>query len=220
LRRMYGEVPEDIYYYLTLYNEPYPQPAEPDDVDVEGLLRGMHRISDVQTDGPHVQLLASGVAVNWALKAQQMLQDEFGVGSSVWSVTSWNELRRDGLHVDRHNMLHPSDEPKHAFVEQQLGGAPGPVIAVSDWMRAVPDQIREWVSQPFVSLGTDGWGMSDTRGALRRHFLVDAESIVVQSLIMLAKDGTFDRGALAEVVNRYELNDPSAAHAGNTEGSG
>jgi len=220
LRRMYGEAPEDIYYYLTLYNEPYPQPAEPDNVDVEGLLRGMHQISDVQTGGPHVQLLASGVAVNWALQAQQMLNNEFGVGSSVWSVTSWNELRRDGLHVDRHNMLHPSDEPKRAFVEQQLASAPGPVVAVSDWMRAVPDQIREWVSQPFVSLGTDGWGMSDTRGALRRHFLVDAESIVVQSLTMLAKEGSFDRSKLADVVARYELNDPSAAHAGNTEGSG
>jgi pyruvate dehydrogenase E1 component len=220
LRRMYGEAPEDIYYYLTVYNEPYPQPAEPDDVDAEGIVRGMHRISTVRTDGPTVQLLASGVAVNWALQAQRLLSEDFGVGSDVWSVTSWNELRRDGIEVDRHNMLHPSDEPKQAYVAQRLADSTGPVVAVSDWMRAVPDQIREWVETPFVSLGTDGWGMSDTRGALRRHFLVDAESIVAQSLIMLAKEGQFDRAALADVVARYKLDDPSAAHAGNTEGSG
>ena len=220
LRRMYGETPEDIYYYLTVYNEPYPQPAEPDQVDAEGIVRGMYRLSSEHTDGPTVQLLASGVAVNWALEAQRMLRDEFGVGSDVWSVTSWNELRRDGIDVDRHNMLHPSEDPRQAYVAQRLSGSAGPVIAVSDWMRAVPDQIREWVESPFVSLGTDGWGMSDTRGALRRHFLVDAESIVAQSLIMLAKQGQFDRAALADVVARYKLNDPSAANAGNTEGSG
>ena len=220
LRRMYGEAPEDIYYYLTVYNEPYVQPAEPEDVDVEGIVRGMHRISAVSTGGPTVQLLASGVAVNWARQAQEMLREEFGIGSQVWSVTSWNELRRDGIEVDRHNMLHPSDPPHRAYVAQRLEGADGPVVAVSDWMRAVPDQIREWIANPFVSLGTDGWGMSDTRGALRRHFLVDAQSIVVQSLIMLAKAGQFDRAALADVVTRYALNDPGSADAGNTEGSG
>ena len=220
LRRMYGEAPEDIYYYLTVYNEPYVQPAEPEDVDVEGIVRGMHRISAVSTGGPTVQLLASGVAVNWARQAQEMLREEFGIGSQVWSVTSWNELRRDGIEVDRHNMLHPSDPPHRAYVAQRLEGTEGPVVAVSDWMRAVPDQIREWIPNPFVSLGTDGWGMSDTRGALRRHFLVDAQSIVVQSLIMLAKEGQFDRAALADVVTRYALNDPGSADAGNTEGSG
>ena len=220
LRRMYGEAPEDIYYYLTVYNEPYVQPAEPEDVDVEGIVRGMHRISAVSTGGPTVQLLASGVAVNWARQAQEMLREEFGIGSQVWSVTSWNELRRDGIEVDRHNMLHPSDPPHRAYVAQRLEGTEGPVVAVSDWMRAVPDQIREWIANPFVSLGTDGWGMSDTRGALRRHFLVDAQSIVVQSLIMLAKQGQFDRAALADVVTRYALNDPGSADAGNTEGSG
>ena len=220
LRRMYGEAPEDIYYYLTVYNEPYVQPAEPEDVDVEGIVRGMHRVSAVSTGGPTVQLLASGVAVNWARQAQEMLREEFGIGSQVWSVTSWNELRRDGIEVDRHNMLHPSDPPHRAYVAQRLEGTEGPVVAVSDWMRAVPDQIREWIPNPFVSLGTDGWGMSDTRGALRRHFLVDAQSIVVQSLIMLAKEGQFDRAALADVVTRYALNDPGSADAGNTEGSG
>ena len=220
LRRMYGEEPENVFYYLTIYNEPYVQPAEPDGVDVDGILRGMHLISEGSGDGPHVQLLASGVGVNWALRAQELLRDDWGVQSDVWSVTSWNELRRDGLAADRHNLLHPDDEPQVAYVTQRLAGRPGPVIAVSDWMRAVQDQISEWVPQEFTSLGTDGWGMSDTRGALRRHFLVDAESITVQTLTMLAKSGEFDRAQLASAIERYQLNDPAAADAGNTEGSG
>jgi pyruvate dehydrogenase E1 component len=220
LRRMYGEEPENVFYYLTIYNEPYVQPAEPEGVDVDGILRGMHLISEGSGDGPHVQLLASGVGVNWALRAQELLRDDWGVQSDVWSVTSWNELRRDGLATDRHNLLHPDDEPKVAYVTQRLAGRPGPVVAVSDWMRAVQDQISEWVPQEFTSLGTDGWGMSDTRGALRRHFLVDAESITVQTLTMLAKSGEFDRAQLASAIERYQLNDPAAADAGNTEGSG
>ena len=220
LRRMYGEEPENVFYYLTIYNEPYVQPAEPDGVDVDGILRGMHLISEGSGDGPRVQLLASGVGVNWALRAQELLRDDWGVQSDVWSVTSWNELRRDGLAADRHNLLHPDDEPQVAYVTQRLAGRPGPVIAVSDWMRAVQDQISEWVPQAFTSLGTDGWGMSDTRGALRRHFLVDAESITVQTLTMLAKSGEFDQAQLAGAIERYQLHDPAAADAGNTEGSG
>ena len=220
LRRMYGEEPENVFYYLTIYNEPYVQPTEPEGVDVDGILRGMHLISEGAGAGPHVQLLASGVGVNWALRAQELLRDDWGVQSDVWSVTSWNELRRDGLAVDRHNLLHPDDEPQVAYVTQRLEGRPGPVVAVSDWMRAVQDQISEWVPQDFTSLGTDGWGMSDTRGALRRHFLVDAESITVQALAMLAKRGEFDRAQLAGAIERYHLHDPAAADAGNTEGSG
>ncbi|MEI8261873.1 MAG: pyruvate dehydrogenase (acetyl-transferring), homodimeric type, partial [Actinomycetes bacterium] len=221
LRRMYGEDPENIYYYLTVYNEPYMQPAEPDDVDVTGILRGMHLISAAkENEGPRAQLLASGVGVNWALRAQELLRDEWGVAADVWSVTSWNELRRDGLEVDRHNLLHPDAEPRTAYVTQRLDGRAGPVIAVSDWMRSVQDQIREWVPQEFVSLGTDGWGMSDTRGALRRHFLVDAESITVQTLAMLARTGEVDSGKVATAIHTYRLDDPSAADAGNTEGGG
>jgi len=220
LRRMYGEDPENVFYYLTLYNEPYPQPAEPDGIDLEGILRGMHLVSEGPGEGTRVQLLASGVGVNWALRAQELLRDDWGVQSDVWSVTSWNELRRDGLAVDRHNLLHPEGEQRTAYVTQRLEGRSGPVVAVSDWMRAVQDQISEWVPQDFTSLGTDGWGMSDTRGALRRHFLVDAESITVQALTMLAKRGEFDRGRLAGAIEQYQLSDPTAADAGNTEGSG
>ena len=164
--------------------------------------------------------MASGVGVNWALRAQELLRDDWGVNADVWSVTSWNELRRDGLDVDRHNLLHPSEEPRTAYVTQRLLGRSGPVVAVSDWMRSVQDQIREWVPQDFVSLGTDGWGLSDTRGALRRHFLVDAESITVQTLAMLARSGEVDRSIVAAALEKYRLDDPSAAEAGNTEGSG
>ncbi len=160
------------------------------------------------------------MGVNWALRAQELLRDDWGVQADVWSVTSWNELRRDGLACDRHNLLHPDSPARVPFVTQALAGRPGPFIAVSDWMRAVQDQIRDWVPGDFVSLGTDGWGMSDTRGALRRHFLVDAESITVQALAMLAKRGEFDTGRLREAIDRYRLDDPSAADAGNTEGSG
>jgi pyruvate dehydrogenase E1 component len=140
--------------------------------------------------------------------------------ADVWSVTSWNTLRRDGLATDRHNMLNPESEPRTAFITEQLSGREGPVVAVSDWMRAVQDQIREWVPQPFVSLGTDGWGLSDTRGALRRHFLVDAESITVQALAMLARSGEMDTASVTKAIKTYQLDDPSAAEAGNTEGSG
>jgi pyruvate dehydrogenase E1 component len=142
------------------------------------------------------------------------------VAADVWSVTSWNELRRDGLAVDRHNLLHPDDDQRTAYVSQRLEGRPGPVVAVSDYMRAVQDQIRDWVPGDFVSLGTDGWGMSDTRGALRRHFLVDAESITVQTLARLAAAGQVDRQRLSEAIDRYQLDNPAAADAGNTEGSG
>ena len=219
LRRMYGEDSENVYYYLTVYNEPYQQPAEPDGVDVEGILKGMYLVAPAaQEQGPRAQLLASGVAVPWARKAQEMLREEWGVQADVWSVTSWNELRRDGLEVDRHNLLNPADDTRVPFVTQRLTGRPGPVVAVSDFMRAVQDQIQPWVPQDFISLGTDGWGMSDTRGALRRHFLVDAQAIVVQTLAQLAKRGEIDRSQVSEAVQRYQLWDAAAADAGNTEG--
>ena len=222
LRRMYGEDPEDIYYYVTIYNEPISQPAEPEGVDVKGILRGMHLISeaDPAAPGPRAQLMASGSAVPWALRAQQLLREDWGVHADVWSVTSWNELRRDGLDVDRHNSLHPSEKRRQAYVTQRLSGRPGPVIAVSDWMRATQDQIVNWVPGDFTSLGTDGWGISDTRGGARRHFLVDAESITSRTLSMLADRGEVPASAVERSITEYKLNDPTAADPGNTEGSG
>ena len=217
---MYGENSENVYYYLTVYNEPYVQPAEPENLDVQGLLKGMYLYSPSPKRGKNeVNILASGVALNWALKAQQLLREDFGVHADVWSVTSWNELRRDGLETDRHNLLNPQDQ-KTAYVTSKLEAFDGPVIAVSDFMRAVQDQIAPWVPQSFYSLGTDGFGLSDTRGALRRHFKVDAESIVVATLAELAKKGEVKNKVVKEAIDKYRIFDVTAADAGNTEGSG
>ena len=220
LRRMYGENSENIYYYLTVYNEPYMQPAEPANLDVEGLLKGMYLYSPSGKKGKNeVNIMASGVALNWALKAQRLLLDDFGIGADVWSVTSWSELRRDGLITDRHNLLNPQDQ-QTAYVTKKLKIFDAPVIAVSDFMRAVQDQIAPWVPQDFYSLGTDGFGLSDTRGALRRHFKVDAESIVVATLSRLAKQGEVKAKVVKEAIEKYRIEDVTAADAGNTEGSG
>jgi pyruvate dehydrogenase E1 component len=220
LRRMYGENSENIYYYMTVYNEPYMQPAEPDNLDLEGLLKGIYLYAGASKQRKkNAQILASGVGVNWALKAQKLLAQDWGVAASVWSVTSWNELRRDGLEVDRHNMLNPKDK-KSAYVYDKLKGTHGPVIAVSDFMRAVQDQISPWVPNAFHSLGTDGFGLSDTRGALRRHFKVDAESIVVATLAELAKAGEVKESVVQEAIDKYRIFDVRSADAGNTEGSG
>ncbi len=220
LRRMYGENSENIYYYITVYNEPYLHPEEPANLDVEGLLKGIYLFrSGERQRKKNAQILASGVAVNWATKAQELLQKDWGVSADVWSVTSWNELRRDGLAVDRHNLLNPSNK-KSAYLTDRIKDAQGPVIAVSDYMRTVQDQIAPWIPQQFSSLGTDGFGLSDTRGALRRHFKVDAESIVVATLAQLAKSGDMKESVVQEALNKYRLDDISAADPGNTEGSG
>jgi pyruvate dehydrogenase E1 component len=220
LRRMYGENSENIYYYITVYNEPYLHPEEPANLDVEGLLKGIYLFrSGERQRKKNAQILASGVAVNWATKAQELLQKDWGVSADVWSVTSWNELRRDGLAVDRHNLLNPSNKMS-AYLTDRLKDAQGPVIAVSDYMRTVQDQIAPWIPQQFASLGTDGFGLSDTRGALRRHFKVDAESIVVATLAELAKSGDVKESVVQEALNKYRLDDISAADPGNTEGSG
>ena len=147
------------------------------------------------------------------------MAEDFDIAATVWSVTSWNELRRDGLAVDRHNLLNPG-KPIKAFVTKQLNRRKGPVIAVSDFMRSVQDQIAPWVEQDFYSLGTDGFGLSDTRGALRRHFKVDAESIVIAALSQLADANEISSRKVKKAIKKYQINDVTAAEAGNTEGSG
>ena len=220
LRRMYGENSENIYYYLTVYNEPYVHPAEPENLDVAGLLKGIYLYSAASNRRKKsAQILASGVGVNWAVKAQELLRNDWGVEASVWSVTSWNELRRDGLETDRHNLMNPEDT-RRAYISNKLAGFNGPVIAVSDYMRSVQDQIAPWVEAPFISLGTDGFGLSDTRGALRRHFKVDAESIAVATLQQLEKMGQLKKKVVKAAMAKYRIDDISAAEAGNTEGSG
>ena len=222
LKRMYGEDSENIYYYLTVYNEPYVQPAEPENLDVEGLLKGIYLYSKAKKQRRakrQVNLLASGVALNWALKAQDLLASDWKISANVFSVTSWNELRRDGLEVDRHNLLNPLNK-KSAYLTTKLKNYKGSVLAVSDFMRTVQDQISPWVLQNFASLGTDGFGLSDTRGALRRHFKVDAESIVVATLSQLANQGKISPKVVMKAIAKYELNNVTAADPGNTEGSG
>ena len=222
LKRMYGENSENIYYYLTVYNEPYVQPAEPENLDVEGLLKGIYLYSKAKKQRRakrQVNLLASGVALNWALKAQDLLASDWKISANVFSVTSWNELRRDGLEVDRHNLLNPLNK-KSAYLTTKLKAYKGSVLAVSDFMRTVQDQISPWVEQNFASLGTDGFGLSDTRGALRRHFKVDAESIVVGALSQLANQGKISPKVVKKAIEKYELNNITAADPGNTEGSG
>lgn len=222
LKRMYGENSENIFYYLTVYNEPYVQPAEPENLDVEGLLKGIYLFSKAKKQRRakrQVNLLASGVALNWALKAQNLLASDWKISANVFSVTSWNELRRDGLEVDRHNLLNPLNK-KSAYLTTKLKNYKGSVLAVSDYMRTVQDQIAPWVEQNFASLGTDGFGLSDTRGALRRHFKVDAESIVVAALSQLANQGKISPKVVKKAIEKYQLNNVTAADPGNTEGSG
>jgi pyruvate dehydrogenase E1 component len=220
IERMYGgHHPEpDVMYYLTVYNEPIVQPAEPDDVDVDGIVRGIHRISSSEGDGPRAQLLASGVGVPWALEAQQLLREDWGVQSDVWSVTSWTELRRDGLAADEHNFLYPHAEHKTAYLTEKLRDAPGPVVAVSDFMHAVQDQIRPWVPNRFATLGADGFGFSDTRPAARRFFKIDGPSVVVRTLQALADEGAVDRSLAAQAIDKYRLHDVSAGTSGNAGG--
>jgi pyruvate dehydrogenase E1 component len=223
LRRMYGDAPENVIYYLTVYNEPNVQPKEPENVDHEGILRGMYLLARGSTEGlgddaRRVQLLASGVGVPWALEAQELLRNDWGVVADVWSVTSWGELRRDGLAADEQAFLHPEQEPRVPYVTQRLQDAPGPVVAVSDYMRQVQDQIGPWVPGDFASLGADGFGFSDTRPAARRFFHIDGPSVAVRALQMLAKRGEVDASLAREAAERYKLLDVTAGTSGNAGG--
>jgi len=214
LRRMYGPDSEDVFYYLTVYNEPIQHPAEPADVDVEGILKGVHRISQGASGTVPAQIMASGVAVPWAIEAQRILAEDWNVRADVWSATSWNELRREAVEVERHNLLHPEEEQQVPYVTRKLSGAEGPFVAVSDWMRSVPDQIARWVPGTYQSLGADGFGFADTRGAARRFFHIDAQSIVVAVLTELAREGKVDRSVLKQAIDRYQLLDVASADPG------
>src|SRR5439155_19896914 len=209
IRRMYGTRDgggEDVFYYLALYNENYPQPAMPEGAE-EGILQGLYRFKEGSNgDRRHrAQILASGPMVMQALRAQEILAEDHDVAASVWSATSYQQLRVDALECERWNRLHPGEPKRESFVVRTLGSAEGPVVAVTDSIKSVPDQIARWVQQPFVSLGTDGWGRSDTREALRRFFEVDAEHIVVATLSALADMGEVKPETVAEAITRYEI---------------
>jgi pyruvate dehydrogenase E1 component len=207
LRRMIGEQ-EDIFYYLTLMNENYRHPAMPEGAE-EGILRGIYRLRESNSEGARVQLLGSGTILGEVLAAADLLESDFGVAADVWSVTSFSELRRDGIEVERWNMLHPGETPRRAHASARLGERGGPVVAATDYIRTVADQIRQWVPGRYRVLGTDGYGRSDYRSALRRFFEVDRHYVAVAALRELADEGVVDAARVQDAIERYQI-DPEA----------
>jgi pyruvate dehydrogenase E1 component len=213
LRRMYQEN-EPVFYYITMYNEDYAMPAMPEGVQ-EGIVRGIYKLKPAAKGKATAQLFGSGTILNEVLRAQDILAEKYSVQADVWSVTSYNELRRDALAIERWNRLHPAEAEKTPYIVTALNGSKGPIIAASDYMKVVPDQLAPWLLNRLVSLGTDGFGRSDNREHLRRHFEVNAESIVAATLSKLARDGKFDAAkaqkAMAELGIDTERGDPAKA---------
>jgi pyruvate dehydrogenase E1 component len=198
LRRMCQEN-EDGFYYISVYNENYAMPEMPPESE-EGILKGIYKLPEGgkpgKKDAPRPQLFGSGPLLNEVRRAQSILSEKFGVESDVWSVTSYSELFREAHSCQRWNRLHPKEKPRRSFLEQALAGLSGPFVSVSDNVRLVADQIRPWVPGAYVTLGTDGFGRSDTRASLRRHFEIDAENTVYATLIALSEQGQFDKKKL------------------------
>ncbi|MCG8427056.1 MAG: pyruvate dehydrogenase (acetyl-transferring), homodimeric type [Chromatiales bacterium] len=203
LRRMYQEQ-ENLFYYITVMNENYVQPAMPKGVE-EGIIKGMYLYQSSKAKAKHVQLMGSGTIFREVIAAAELLEKDFGVSADVWSVTSFNELRRDGLDVERWNMLHPDKKPRASYVEKTLAKRKGPVIAATDYMRAYPDQIRQFVSGSFRVLGTDGFGRSDSRNQLRKFFEVNRYYIVLAALKSLADNGSATADDMAKAIKKYRI---------------
>lgn len=191
IHRMY-QLGEDRFYYVTLYNENYEMPPMPEGVQ-EGILKGIYRFHAASKGPEQVQLLGSGPILNEAVRAQKILAERYGLAAAVWSVTSYNELRREALDTERWNRLHPDQPAKRPYIQAVLENVPGPIIAATDYMKLVPDQVAPWLPGRMLTLGTDGFGRSDNREHLRRFFEVNAESIVCAALSRLARDGKFDK---------------------------
>ncbi|MBV9612164.1 MAG: pyruvate dehydrogenase (acetyl-transferring), homodimeric type, partial [Acidobacteriaceae bacterium] len=209
IRRMY-ENNEDRFYYLTVYNENYVQPPMPETSGVrEGILRGMYLYRASQTGSAQVTLFGSGPILNEALKAQDILKEKYGIGANVWSVTSYTELRRDAISVDRWNRLHPAEPPRQPYIIEALGALDMPIIAATDYMKIVADQITPWLPGRLTALGTDGFGRSDNREHLRRFFEVDAASIAAAALSRLAHWRRFDSNRATEAIRELGLNPES-----------
>jgi len=208
--RMY-EKQEDIFYYITVMNETYVQPPMPEGVK-EGILKGMYkyRASEIKDAKLHAQLLGSGSILNEVLKAQDILGEKYGVAADVWSVTSYKELYRDGQEAERWNMLHPSDEPKIPYVTQCFKDAPGVFVAASDYVKALPDSISQWLPSPLISLGTDGFGRSDGRRALRDFFEVDARFITLATIAALAREKKIELKVVEQAIKDLEINPDKA----------
>src|SRR5438876_3164003 len=204
IRRMYQEQ-EDVYYYITLMNENYPQPARPADAE-ERIVRGMYLFQDGgKGKGPRVQLMGSGTILREVIAAAELLKSDFNVNTDVWSVTSFNELRRDGMSAERFNLLHPTKARRKSYVESSLEGHPGPVVAATDYMRNFADQIRGHIPRRFITLGRDGLGRSDDRGKLRRFFEVNRHYVAVAALKALADDGELKAEVADQAIRKYAL---------------
>jgi pyruvate dehydrogenase E1 component len=204
LRRMFAD-DESCFYYVTMMNENYVQPPLPEGAE-EGILRGMYRVrASEEEDRPRVQLLGSGTILREVLAGAELLEAEFGVAADVWSVTSWSELRRDGLEAERWNTLHPAEPSRPCWVHEQLEPTQGPVVAATDYMKTVADQIRAWVPRRYAVLGTDGFGRSDVRERLRHFFEVDRRFVAVRALKALSDDGELPPDAVAEAIGKLKI---------------
>jgi len=208
IERMYGPEPEDCFYYLTLYNENYPMPPMPEGVE-EGIVRGLYRFrtapETTNGNGKRAQILASGTAMLAALDAQKILADDYGVAADVWSATSYKLLRDEALSTERWNRLHPTEPARTPYVTELLNDSEGPIVAVTDFMKAVSDQVARFAPRPFASLGTDGYGFSDTRVALRRHFEVDTANVVIAVLHGLAQTDAIKSEVVEEAIARFDV---------------
>ena len=207
LRRMH-EKKENIFYYITTMNENYPHPAIPKNKECEeGILKGMYKIKEFNKHKKtKIQFLGSGTILREMIAGAEILQKEYQIDSEIWSVTSFNELRRDGMETERYNLLNPDKNQKISYVEKCLGKTEGPILAASDYMRANSDQIRPYVNKSFYSLGTDGFGRSDTRKNLRNFFEVDKEHIVAYGLSVLSKEQLIASKYAADAIKKYKIN--------------
>jgi pyruvate dehydrogenase E1 component len=212
---MYGPDPEDIFYYLTLYNENFQQPPRPEGSS-QGILEGLYLFSGRKGSGSPATILFSGTANLAAREAAEDLAEHYGVDAELWSATSYKKLREEALRTERWNRLHPGEEQKRARVTEILEESSGPIVAVSDYMIMVPDQISRWVPRSYTILGTDGFGRSDSRPALREFFEIDKGHIVVAVLSALAKEGTLPLDRVSEAMQRYGIDpdtvDPATVH--------
>ena len=203
LRRMMGEQ-ESVFYYITCMNENYEHPPMPPGVE-EGILKGIYLL-DVAPQGKiRVQLMGSGTILREVIKAAELLMTDFDIPADIWSVTSFNELRRDALEVERWNHMHPAEQPRKSYIEEKFDGISGPFVAATDYMKIVADQIQRWVPGRFMSLGTDGYGRSDARKELREHFEVDSRFIAITALMGLVEDGVLDRKTVAKAIEKYGI---------------
>jgi pyruvate dehydrogenase E1 component len=206
MRRMYVEQ-EDVYYYITIMNENYAQPAMPEGAE-QGILKGMYLLSSGKgrKGAPRVQLMGSGTILREVIAGAELLEKDFGIAADIWSVTSFNELRREGMATTRWNMLHPEEAPRTTYAETCLDSHPGPIVASTDYMKVYADQIRAFLpNRPYIALGTDGYGRSDKRSALRRFFEVDRHYVALAALKALAQEGTIPPAKATEAMRRYGI---------------